>query len=658
MQEMHIVNDHGISITIKAEVNMLTEFQQYYLINSSLKKLKNLLSIPIKTNDVYKPPTFADTMNEMSKHLVLQRNEQVIGPLLATLSNIEKEMTNVSAQDGWKNNCGQKTPCTVTMAAWKAEANHPVFKALFLAQSVMYSTSQTPTVTITQNDASYTSETDKKVRTILGVGPSGCGKSYLAKQLFPCIPGLQTVVSNDGGTVRECSNAWMAATTLKPQGRGVSNFYDVFKNASNPKKVFDAYFSTVKYSLYIPDTLVSLYFSVGLTDKIANWIKNKGTRFQGDTSIEELPYVGILIMQHCDSCNSPCPFTDIYKCIGCDTSGNKRAITEGKKWENTKITGFGDTYKVAMDQGYDATMKSQFPIFVHNSGFKDHKSIIVHNTPFDYKTLSRSCVVVKTAKFQARFSEFEQDLVNLISRKLEIDTALEINNQSRAAGTTDANYVTKAVLDAALGELMQKVQSIKPADIDGRTLLQSIRPEIEATVRSAAEGLAKQQASNVQQQLQAVTAMVQRFAEKSDKISVSNFITKAELPAELEKSAAVLLEAIRKETDVKLAAAANSLASRDNFVTKQELAAFASIVKQIGEKPAVDTANFVTKEDLRAVEASTVDAASRLDNKIGELTAKLDGAVAPKTKRPSFFSRLFSRKARPTGGKRVKTRRR
>jgi hypothetical protein len=310
-----------------------------------------------------------------------------------------------------------------------------------LAESLMYRKEGLGMVQIKVDESgvpSYGNMEDPKVVTILGLGPSGCGKSYLAKQIIPFIEYAQTFVSNDGGTTRECSNVWMMATSFHRPSVNIGNFYNFFKKRADKKKYMDALLKTTQCSVYIPDTWVSVYASslvpvvgTSITNAL-NKLTTRGVKGLVGKSVEQ-PYIGMLIMQHCFSCGKQCPFKDdIYKCVGCDTSGLKRALVEGKKWEN--VSKFGtDTYSTALAQGYLTLFTDKYktrttcPIFVHNSGKYGRKSIIVKSA-IDLSRLDPSKFRVEQMdRFPDNFNAFETQLVARINQAVQTNSPTKLS---------------------------------------------------------------------------------------------------------------------------------------------------------------------------------------------------------------------------------------
>jgi hypothetical protein len=259
---------------------------------------------------------------------------------------------------------------------------------------------------------------DQIYRTFWGVGPSGCGKTFMAQQLFLMMK-TPHVLALDGGIFRKCSNTWLIATTYHRPGFNIADLYDVFKATVDVKKgLFDKLFAATQCSLYIPDTLVSAFYNIkkSIVDYMAFFNQRKRRNgFDGT----EYYYIGILIMQHCKQCNFPCPFPTEYKCVGCDVSGEARSSAEGKKYSSR-------TYRDALTIGYqvlfvDPKTKSKFPVYVHNSGRRDAKSIIV--LPYDMpeksmlmtQAVNRLFVEVDFTYFPGNYTKFEKELLSKIS---------------------------------------------------------------------------------------------------------------------------------------------------------------------------------------------------------------------------------------------------
>ncbi len=403
MLPLEITNSSGIRINILFQDDeRLASFKKYHEENQKLRALKGELSESLKET---KPPY------DYRK-------------LLDSVSNTRAIFTELSrfAVSSWENSCSDAT-CKITLDLWEKEAVSSPFTTLFLAESVIYRREGQPMVEIIVDAAgvaNYSNMNDVKVVSILGLGPSGCGKSYLAKQLFPCIEYAQTVVSNDGGTTRECSNVWMIATSMHAPRVNIGNFYNMFKKRADNKDYMNDLLKDLRVCVYIPDTWVSVYAASFLGTKI----KDAVTHFTKRDIDGEQPYIGVLIMQHCSTCGKQCPFKDLYRCVGCDTSGLKRALIEGKKWENKNV-GLGvDTYSAALTQGYLTLFTPKYgsmttcPIFVHNAGVQGKKSIVAHGTlaSIDLSKLDPSNFHVQAIpKFPDQFKTFEDELVKMLS---------------------------------------------------------------------------------------------------------------------------------------------------------------------------------------------------------------------------------------------------
>lgn len=438
-------NSSGVNIfikftggDIKATEEQLAAFEVYHKLNLQLRELKNKLAVALTSGSYDFEPYANDTVSQA----------------------ILKELKAVAVKDSWENECVpsilMQNKCKQTLQFWKTEAGSMPFNALVLAESVVFVKSKKTTILINVDEkgkATYGNIDDKQVTTILGLGPSGCGKSFLAEQVFECVSFVETVVALDGGITRTSSNVYQMATAFHPPRHNIGDLYDLFKDTADNKKTMAETLKTLRSSLYVPTTFVSDV--VGL-----NWTNLKKLTERGLAG--EQPYIGMFIMQHCKSCDIPCPFQYVnpsFQCVGCDESGNSRALVEGKKWENKTFAlphVSGTTFTVALNYGYKALftteygMQTKYPIFIHNAGKPGNVSVLAHALPdatINLSSLKPSVFRVLPMDFQKDFATFEKMLVQAVKTSVKTEF-----RQAVASNITE----TKA-LSSKVGELHDTV---------------------------------------------------------------------------------------------------------------------------------------------------------------------------------------------------------
>lgn len=224
-------------------------------------------------------------------------------------------------------------------------------------------------------------EEDKKPRLIFGFGPSGSGKTFHIKNMielfrkkdknFPSI-----FLSIDGGLFREYSVIYQTIVNELEKN------YIGFKNLSLPSiytytHYYNLIFKTdkiksslIQYLLY-KKIRISLYVPETLGDCGEKRIKDCYKKIKKYIQItNDLKWIGVFIWQHKYSFD--CNFIPDYKCKGCTDSGKEREVKEGKLYSNS-------SYEHSYKEGLKMMLKSpSYRIFLHNSGKRDKKSILVN----------------------------------------------------------------------------------------------------------------------------------------------------------------------------------------------------------------------------------------------------------------------------------------
>jgi hypothetical protein len=257
---------------------------------------------------------------------------------------------------------------------WRQESQSTVFMLRLLCNSCIYHTHETPIEIQVLNSMSLFKSNlititfpQQQQYTIFGLGPSGCGKSTISIPIFGLFPDIQSIVSLDGGIIRETSFAWNISAKFNGS-QGLKNLNDLF-NKINVKSILFHYLKlTTNFSLYVPETVSNIKSSVTTTSYINKFV------------IQNSTLIVILIWQHqnCQevSCENKkeCPFPQNYRCKGCDVSAISRSASEGKVYTGHMV------YDLSMMNAYfGLRMKSVAHKFmIHNSG-SANTSIILSN---------------------------------------------------------------------------------------------------------------------------------------------------------------------------------------------------------------------------------------------------------------------------------------
>ena len=277
------------------------------------------------------------------------------------LEALKAEMLKHVSKSPFGSSCGVLgNRCKEFMAQWTLESKSTVYWVRFICHSVLVGAEQ---VTITLTRWSDTWEECEKeitfppqqVRVVMGMGPSGCGKSTVAEPVFKWF-NLATVVSIDGGISRDVSIVWNVATVFN-QSNGIKDLYKLFHKHDSKGQLFQLVRG--RCSLYVPVTLTASSNVSKYTKLDPNWI-------------------GLIIWQHLNTAvfHSHCDFPEKYKCVGCDVSGKRRAKTEGKKYDS-----WG--YQPSMYRSMAALKHSRCKFIIHNSGQKNHKSVVAYDVAAD-----------------------------------------------------------------------------------------------------------------------------------------------------------------------------------------------------------------------------------------------------------------------------------
>lgn len=297
--------------------------------------------------------------------------DQTIGEL-ATL----KADTKANHQgDFFSTSCKHSTTrCSQFMDQWGRESISTIYWLRFISYSVVRVKKQAIQVILSKWDDSWENCTktflfpDKTKRVIMGIGPSGCGKSTIAKTIFPWFTDIETVVFIDGGISREVSTVWNVATAFS---NGISDLYKLFKTYNSKDKLFDM-LKSYPCSFYIPDTL-----SNAQTVKNYGLYRTTGINYMPDIkqyTVLDKNWIALLIWQHLNSPTSTCTYaTKGYQCVGCDVSGLKRQVSEGKIYDS-------NAYNVSMHASLLALKQSKHQFFIHNSGSRNIKTVLAYQS--------------------------------------------------------------------------------------------------------------------------------------------------------------------------------------------------------------------------------------------------------------------------------------
>jgi len=216
-----------------------------------------------------------------------------------------------------------------------------------------------------------------KGRLVMGFGPSASGKTFWAENLseilyealgFP----KKMWLSIDGGKYREASVVYQQIVKAAHDHLGnQSGLTNLVKSGIKLPGTSGSIFSSSKVktavyewlkkqedkpNLYIPDTLGS---------SSTGWHKWRVLTDTKDT------WVGLCIYMHLHG-GDKCPFSNLYKCVGCEKKGKDRQASEGKQYSPFAYT---STYK----RGMETAKKAKHWMIIHNTGEKGKTSTIQTN---------------------------------------------------------------------------------------------------------------------------------------------------------------------------------------------------------------------------------------------------------------------------------------
>ena len=305
---------------------------------------------------------------------------------------------------GWANKC------TEFISQWALESESTIYWLRFLSSSLVRVRGEPPTVTIEAWDDVWVHckkrivFPNQSTRMIMGIGPSGCGKSTIAKTIFPWFPDIVTIVFIDGGISRETSLVWNIATAFS---NGISDLYKIFSKHSSKDELF-TWLKGHRCSFYVADTL-----SNGQTAQ--NFAYYKATGIDRSPDITKYTgldphWIALFIWQHLNTPKSKkmCTYPDGYTCVGCDVSGKRRQVSEGKPYDS-------NAYLISKHASLLALKQSTHQFFIHNAGSDKAKTVIAYQSSAITPTILR---------------ETETKHPNLVMMPVEMNTKTfkEINN--------------------------------------------------------------------------------------------------------------------------------------------------------------------------------------------------------------------------------------
>lgn len=262
------------------------------------------------------------------------------------------------------------------LKCWHLEYQTMNFMLRYIAESLIYVKEGFLTIQILQWDvkwkkAKFTLQFPQQPRRIvIGMGPSGCGKSTVSIP-FLIENGHTHVMAIDGGGARSASISWALLKITNPQG--ISNMYNLmfpkffghkhlFKKQDIKKRLFQILNATERNPYNVKN---AEKWSTNCTIYVADTLsRNKGV----SKYIEMDPHwAALFIWQHKNCVDKPCnlvkscPYPVDLKCIGCDVSGFKRSLTEGKIYSSSM-------YDTSNRNSYSLMLKAPVKAMIHNSG--------------------------------------------------------------------------------------------------------------------------------------------------------------------------------------------------------------------------------------------------------------------------------------------------
>ena len=357
--------------------------------------------------------------------------------------------------------------CTEFIKQWNLESQSTIYWLRFLSYCIVRvrRNNNPPTVIIdTWNEVWANCKKrivfpDQKRRVIMGIGPSGCGKSTIAKTVFPWFTDIETVVFIDGGISREVSTVWNVATAFS---NGISDLYKIFSGHSSKDEMFTL-LQPQSCSFYIADTLSNqknaenyAYYISGRPDTPPDLTKY--------TSLDE-EWIALFIWQHLnvDKSEKKCTYPNGYRCIGCDISGQKRQISEGKPYDSK-------AYIISKHASLLALKQSKHKFFIHNSGSGDDRTVIAYNS------------TAITSEILRQFENTKLAMMRIDG--MEVKTFKEINKEILAKLNTNSNQFSNISPDirAILENQQQQLSALQ------RAVTELVKPKAKKTWRSLWRG--------------------------------------------------------------------------------------------------------------------------------------------------------------------------
>jgi predicted ABC-type ATPase len=314
-----------------------------------------------------------DRLNQQLLSYKSKKDTKVDQPLNA-LDLLKSDMKNHQGEP-FSSSC-KKSPnrCKIFMKQWKRESSNTLYWLRFISYSIVRVQKKEVKVIISEWDDVWEKCTktfvfpDETRRMIMGIGPSGCGKSTIAKNIFPWFKDIETVVFIDGGIAREVSTVWNVATAFS---NGISDLYTYFKTIRSKDHLFEM-LKEHNCSFYVPDTLSN-------TQTVRNYgiYRATGKNILPDITeytVLDPNWIALFIWQHLNHPTPTCIYAKKgYPCIGCDVSGIKRQVSEGKLYDSK-------SYQVSLHASLLALKQSKHQFFIHNSGSADVNTIIAYNS--------------------------------------------------------------------------------------------------------------------------------------------------------------------------------------------------------------------------------------------------------------------------------------
>jgi len=211
-----------------------------------------------------------------------------------------------------------------------------------------------------------------KSRLIVCFGPSACGKSFWTDNVIRALKNKnfpKDILAIDGDIARQTSNVYraIAKTAVDLGYAGVLNLVaakpgvpNIFNSSLVKKRILsfleDQRKRNVVFSLYVPLTLGKCLVTCPTPERYIEMMRDPN-------------WVALLVYQHRES--KDCVYKSEFKCAGCSESGKNREMKSGKKYSSS-------SYNNALRQSHRWVKKGGGTVlFVHNSGSKSRKSIVL-----------------------------------------------------------------------------------------------------------------------------------------------------------------------------------------------------------------------------------------------------------------------------------------